>query len=282
MKLYSLTRATFGALLIPTVLAIMLVSASALLVAQRAISALRDHEMEQEAAFLMTLSLHEAVEGERLGVIQADESYGVRQLRANGTGFRIWSGDVILTAAGSLPDAAVPLPTGHDDVSANGKHWRRYALRHTQLPITVEMAEPAEVRSELTWRMAGSLIGPMLLLIVAVGIIAWWQIAASVRPMIRISREIDSRDIDDLDPLRGERIPQEIAPLVVAVNELMIRLGKALEREREFTDNAAHELRTPLAALKTRAQVAERALAGLPASKLSWPCSLRRSTGRLA
>lgn len=283
MKLYSLRRATFTALFIPAVLAMVLVAVSGLISANRAVSTLRDHEMEQEGAFLLMLSLHEATEGETLGVIRSSESYRLQQLRAGGTGFRIWSDDTIMTTTGSLPASQQTAPDpGFADVAAGGSQWRRFALRHPTLPVTVEVVEPTAMRNTLTWRMAASLIGPMVLLIIAVSLIASYQIASALRPMEEISRDIDARDSEDLRPIGGRRIPKEIAPLLVAVNDLMKRLRSAIEREREFTDNAAHELRTPLAALKTRAQIAERALADHPnqqAELSSLSAAVDRATG---
>lgn len=266
MKLYSLRWATFRALVIPMLVALVLVAGAGVWTAHRSISTLRDHEMQQEGAFLMMLSLHEATEGERLGMIPSSDSDQLRKLRGSGTGFRIWSDSVIVTAAGALPAADLQAPQpGFQTIRAAGKEWRRYAVRHADLPIVIEVVEPGELRDELAWQMAISMTEPILLLILAVSVIATFQIASAMRPMLQLSREINARDTDDLRPLGGTSIPAEIAPLVAAVNDLMSRLGRAIEHEREFTDNAAHELRTPLAVLKTRAQIAERALADSPA-----------------
>jgi signal transduction histidine kinase len=207
----------------------------------------------------------------------------LRELNGGGSGFRIWSFDGVMTSAGALPAAlSTPPPAGFSDIQSGGKEWRRFVLRHAALPITIEVVEPADVRDGVMWRMAGSLLGPLLLLIIAVSVIASWRIAAAMRPMDLISHEIDARDTDDLGPLGSYRLPREIAPLVGAVNDLMARLGRAIEHEREFADNAAHELRTPLAVLKTRAQIAERALADQPqlAGELSaLVAAIDRATG---
>lgn len=268
MKRPSLRRTTFTALAGPTVIAVLLVSFSGLWSAERSISILRDNAMTQEAEFLMMLSLHEAAEGERLGVIRSSESDRLRQLRGGGTGFRIWSGSVVMTAsgAGTVAAAASP-PSGFGIISGKGQEWRRFALAHERLPITVEILEPTAMRSEMALRMAATMTWPMLLLILAASWIAWRAIASALRPILQVSHDIDTRDSDDLQPLVTDDLPVEIAPFVVAVNDLMRRLGQAIEREREFTDNAAHELRTPLALLKVRAQIAERALADRPSSQ---------------
>jgi len=265
VKLYSLRRATFTALIAPMLVALVLVAVSGLLSAHRAIDSLRDHEMAQEAAFLMTLALHEVAEGEKLDEVRSPEAYGLDQIEKQGTGYRVWSGNEVTTSDGTLPSARASAPQGgFADIKAGGAHWRRFVMRHPQIPIAVEVAEPESVRSSLMWQMVGSLVLPMLALILAVSLIASLRVAAAMRPMDAISRDIAAREAGDLAPLAGRLIPREIAPLVDAIDDLMRRLGQELEREREFTDNAAHELRTPLAALKMRAQLAEQALAGLP------------------
>ncbi|MCW1382531.1 ATP-binding protein [Novosphingobium sp. KCTC 2891] len=264
MKLYSLRRATLGALVLPMLVALAVAAGSGLLSARRTIAILRDHAMQQEAAFLLTLSLHEAAEGEQLGTIHNAESGALGELRAQGIGFRIWSGDRVMTVAGALPQAGkwAPAP-GFADVALQGRPWRRYVMRDPQLPILVEVAEPAAVRDSMMWRMGASVAGPLLLLVLAVSMIASYRVAGALRPLDRISQGIRARHEDDLSPLEGDVIPQEIAPLVDAVNDLLGRLGAALRSERAFSDNAAHELRTPLAILKTRAQLVQQALSGV-------------------
>jgi two-component system sensor histidine kinase QseC len=87
-----------------------------------------------------------------------------------------------------------------------------------------------------------------------------WVIAgAGLRPLLALVTEVERRTPEDLQPLSGNSIPVEVRPLVEALNTLLARLRCAFESERHFTGNAAHELRTPLAALRVQAQVAERA-----------------------
>jgi two-component system sensor histidine kinase QseC len=131
--------------------------------------------------------------------------------------------------------------------------------------MVVEINESMAVRSAMNRQIVFSLTLPLAALILLVAGIAYAQVAAAMRPMQRITADLDSRGADDMRPLAGHRIPSEIAPLFEAFNRLLDRLGRTLQREREFSQNAAHELRTPLAVLKTRAQIAARDLAGDPA-----------------
>ena len=265
MKLYSLRRATLRAVIVPLLVAVALAAVSALWVSERAINTLRDGQMQQEARFLSLLARHEALEGELVGNINPEDSRSLRGYLGAKTGFRIWSGDVVVaqsSPATGLPPL-VPRP-GFTLWTVAGESWRTFALHDPDSPMVVEINELMAVRSAMNRQIVYSLALPLAALILLVAGIAYAQVAAALRPMQRITADLDSRGADDLRPLAGHRIPSEIAPLFEAFNRLLDRLGRTLQREREFSQNAAHELRTPLAVLKTRAQIAARDLAGDP------------------
>jgi signal transduction histidine kinase len=102
-------------------------------------------------------------------------------------------------------------------------------------------------------------VTPLLLVIPALLLLSWLIIGDALRPLYRIGRVVETRSPEDLSPIGGQDAPREIRPLVGAIDRLLERLRQALERERRFTADAAHELRTPLAALKAQAEVAQRA-----------------------
>jgi two-component system sensor histidine kinase QseC len=91
------------------------------------------------------------------------------------------------------------------------------------------------------------------------GLMIWVGIGRGLRPVQKVAREVTRRDPEYLEAMEVGPVPSEIRPLVLSLNHLFDRLKDALETERQFTDDAAHELRTPLAALKTQAQVSLRA-----------------------
>ncbi len=119
----------------------------------------------------------------------------------------------------------------------------------------MEVAENNAVRNELIFQILSSLLLPAFLFIPMILFFVWWGTTRSLRPMTVLADQVNTRGSHDLTPLEINRIPQEIAPFIDALNRLFLRVGEALRREREFTDNAAHELRTPLAAMKTQIQV---------------------------
>ncbi|MCD8496861.1 MAG: ATP-binding protein [Alphaproteobacteria bacterium] len=117
------------------------------------------------------------------------------------------------------------------------------------------MSERYDIRIELIIQLMSSLLIPAISFIPVIFLIIWVGVRKVLQPVIKISADVDRRGSEDLSPIAGDMLPQEIAPLVQATNRLFNRIEESFRREREFTDHAAHELRTPLAAMKTQTQV---------------------------
>jgi signal transduction histidine kinase len=117
---------------------------------------------------------------------------------------------------------------------------------------TVLEAEHEDIASDI----AKGLLQPLLFALpVLAGLIAL-AVGIALAPLQQLAREVASRDPQRLDPFSETGAPTEILPLITRLNQLFTRVGQAIDSERRFTADAAHELRTPLAALKTQAQVA--------------------------
>ena len=153
-------------------------------------------------------------------------------------------------------DLPVPSVSGAQDITLGGQTYHSFTLRDTTLGHTVRVFEPANTRSDLVSGVASRIARPTLIALPVLALLVWFSISWSLAPLKVLSSAIRSRDINRMEPVDIGRAPVEVRPLVDAINLMLSRLLNSLERERAFTADAAHELKTPLAAIKVQAQVA--------------------------
>jgi two-component system OmpR family sensor kinase len=132
--------------------------------------------------------------------------------------------------------------------------YRLYAVSALRETVFIEVAEPLAHRREAAQEALLALLLPLLILIPISLLGTWLLVHFSLRSVLAYRRAIETRGVGDLSPIRVSQLPAEIDPLAEAVNHLMERLRRALEAERSFTANSAHELRTPLAAALAQMQ----------------------------
>lgn len=154
----------------------------------------------------------------------------------------------------ALPDHA---RLGYDTVPSNDGMWRVFAIQAQGL--TIQVAQPMGIRNRLAADSALRTLSPFLVLLPLLGLLVWIAVGRELRPLETVARAVGKRTATALDPLPAGGLPDEVRPLVGALNELLERLGRALAVQRDFVADAAHELRTPLAALRLQIQLAERA-----------------------
>lgn len=266
---YSLRRRTLNAFLLPLVVAALFVTLAAGAFAYRDVSAQRDEHMRQTAGLLLLLGSHEASERDGLGDVEGNSPMLPDRIEGSAAEFRIWSDVGMVTQSSGMPSFPRFKGSGYHFIRVDGIAWRvlsaqRPGTRTGESAIMVELAEPMLVRNKQAARLVFSLAIPMVLLVLAVAVIGSQQVNRAMLPVLRLSDQLDRRDAADLSLVDDAALPRELAPLAEALNSLFLRLREAFEREREFSDNAAHELRTPVAALKARAQLLERKLAANP------------------
>ena len=146
---------------------------------------------------------------------------------------------------------------GYTDVDAGAKRWRVYGLATRDRVIQV--AQPIELRRGLAAAAALRSLAPLLAFAPIMALLIWWLVGDSLSSVKRLATEVGRRQARSLDEVSEAGVPLEITPLVSALNALLARLKHAFSRQRAFVADAAHELRSPLTALKLQLQLLDRA-----------------------
>ena len=171
---------------------------------------------------------------------------------------QVWTADGIRifesAAQAALPQRAV---LGFSNVQARRTTYRVFSMQAG--PLVIQVAQDMAARR----RMAGSLalrsVGPIALAAPLLMLVVWWVVSRSLAPVARVRGQVAARQADDLSPLSEEDLPEEVRPLVHELNLLFDRVRKAFDAQKHFVADAAHELRSPLTALKLQVQGLQRA-----------------------
>ncbi len=172
--------------------------------------------------------------------------------------FQVWEpdGKLRLSSSNDIPLPLKDAPIGFSDREYHGNEWRLYSQVDPNTKVKIIVAELYNLRRELGDDIAHSNANILLVTYPVFGLLVWFIVSFALRSITRVTTEISNRASTYLEPVQLTEIPIEIQPLIAALNELFIRLKHAFERNKRFAADAAHELRTPLAALKTHVQVA--------------------------
>jgi two-component system OmpR family sensor kinase len=146
---------------------------------------------------------------------------------------------------------------GYRFVDSSEGMWRLYTFVTPE--GNVQVGQPVATRDALARELALRMLTPMLLLIPILGALLPWAVNRGLRPLHDISRRVGARDAKLLDPLPTDDVPEELLPLIEQINGLLARLSASLDAQRAFLADAAHDLRSPVAALALQVQIAERA-----------------------
>lgn len=149
-----------------------------------------------------------------------------------------------------------PGPDGLADVVVDGQLWRVYGATDDQTGFVVQVGEKLAIRAGLVSYIARNSLMPMVFALPVLAVMIWLVVGRALAPLKGVATEVSMRAPDSLEAIDDTNTPREIHGLVVALNQLFRRFRSVIQRERQFTADAAHELRTPLAALKTHLQVA--------------------------
>ncbi len=139
---------------------------------------------------------------------------------------------------------------------ADGKSWRIFAAPGRSKDVQIYVAERVDSRDEILWAVLRGFLPPLTIALPLLLIGLWLNVRSGLQPLQRLRQALLKRDTQTLTPVSLSETPQEVQPMLDALNDLLQRLSQRMETERRFTADAAHELRTPIAAIRAQAQVA--------------------------
>lgn len=255
---YSIRRRLLAGLLLATLVAWLVTLVLSYRDTRHELDELLDAHLAQSASLLIAQIGHEADD--------IDSEHAPQLHRYSRTvAFQIWyrGNRLLLHSAGSPNTPLSPLREGFSDNSINGEKWRVFSAWDTSGRYLIQVGEQREARDELAGTIAENLLLPVAITLPFLGLLIWFGVTRGLRPLSILSGEVARRQPGNLSPLDLNTVPTEVLPLVQDLNRLFERVSESFDRERRFTADAAHELRTPLAAIRTQAQVASAAEADI-------------------
>ena len=227
---------------------------------QYEVKELFDANLAQSAQILLSLIQHEIEEesmtGAKQKIVVEQPLFGHQYEHQLAFLVRNSDGHILIRSA-STP-LFPQLPSFSNYWAEDGYLWRVFTRQADE--FIIQTAERHNIRDDLISKIMFSIILVLLITLPLLAVLIWISISQSLKPLQAVANQIATRTPNQLQTLELKKIPIEIRVLTQAINELFKRLNKAFENERRFTADAAHELRTPLAGLKTQTQVAQRAI----------------------
>jgi two-component system sensor histidine kinase QseC len=213
-----------------------------------------DAHLAQAAALLLVQTTHDLDELET-------EQVPMLHKYSRRVAFQVWEEGqrLVLHSANAPQQPLAEIENGFSDRTLDGKRWRVFSSRDESGTYLIHVAESADVRDELAADIAGNLLRPLLFSLPLLAILLWVAVARGLQPLATLAREVERREPENLAALDTSAAPREVLPLIERLNRLFARIAVSLQKERSFTADAAHELRTPIAAIKAQTQVARMA-----------------------
>ncbi len=172
--------------------------------------------------------------------------------------FQVWEGGTVLGLhSQNAPDSPLsPIRDGFSDATIGGARWRVFSTWDARDRVLVQVAEHSYERDELATAVARNFVIPLAIALPVLGVVIWAAVGRAMRSLTHVNQQVASRAAENLTSIDVADAPSEIGALVTNLNHLFGRVQGLIEQERQFTADAAHELRTPLAGIRAQAQVA--------------------------
>lgn len=171
--------------------------------------------------------------------------------------FKIWSGDQVILESYAPPNITKsPAKTGFEIAWNNNVPWRVFTIHDPAKKLDITVMQRQDFRINLEKKITQDSVSIMIIIYPFLGLLIWFIVGRGLESISKATEELKNKDKNSMTPLIIKDTPIEIAPLINELNNLLARLSRAFAREKQFTADAAHELKTPLAALSAQAQVA--------------------------
>ncbi len=226
--------------------------------AKNEITKVFDANLVKSAKLISSLIKHEILEGRKYHVdldltgVESQEIYHRYEYKIHS---QIWNNDKLIYNSDKNYNAERPDYEGFKDVDYEGKNWRSFVIDDQKTRVKILVMEQEEIRQELTNEIILSLFLPLIFAFVPLFLIIVFTINKRLRPLEKMAQKIEKMSTKSLEKFSDNQAPLELEPFINSFNSLIEKLKDSMNLERRFTDYAAHELKTPLAAVKIQTQL---------------------------
>jgi two-component system sensor histidine kinase QseC len=223
--------------------------------ARHELDELLDGHLAQAAALLVVQQARDVEEDEHAPDAPVLHKYAPK------VAFQVFHEGRLAMRSPNAPELPMAQPgrhfkTGFRTVEIDGTEWRVFAAHGAERDVQVYVSEQVASRGAILWAVLRSVVWPMLIALPVLALASWWAIYGGMAPLRRLGRALAERRPEALQPIALPDAPSEMQPMIDALNGLFGRIAELIDVERRFTADAAHELRTPIAAIRAQAQVA--------------------------